>query len=186
MSTMNSGVPKGKLYMEEYNPEWAVLGRDLVARLKGVIKKAVDIRHVGSTAVVGIIAKPLIDIAVGVRRLDDITEYIDELEAMDIHYAGEAVPRQREFYIDDKTTGRRLVHIHVIIWGKKKWNDYINVVDYLNADERARQAYIHIKKACLLLYSDHPELYGPAKHIFMEDLCKFAYEWRDRQNGMLS
>ena len=36
---MNSGVPKGKLYMEEYNPEWAVLGRDLVARLKGVIKR---------------------------------------------------------------------------------------------------------------------------------------------------
>ena len=85
---MNTGVPKGKLYMEPYNPEWAVVGQEVVDKLKRVMKKAIDIRHVGSTAVVGMFAKPLIDIAVAVNNLDDVLEYVDELKTLGIDYAG--------------------------------------------------------------------------------------------------
>ena len=183
---MNTGVPNGKLYMEPYNPEWAVVGQEVVDKLKRVMKKAIDIRHVGSTAVVGMFAKPLIDIAVAVNNLDDVLEYVDELKTMDINYAGEVVPGQREFSIDDKETGNRLVHIHVVIWNGRQWCNYVDLMDYLNADERARESYILLKKALLLRYEDRPHLYGPAKDKFMEDLKADAREWREKQNEKLS
>ena len=81
---MNAGVPKGKLYMEPYRPEWAAVGQETVETLRRVMKKAIDIRHVGSTAVVGMFSKPLIDIAVGVSNLDDVLEYVDELKELGI------------------------------------------------------------------------------------------------------
>ena len=183
---MNAGVPKGKLYMEPYRPEWAVVGQETVETLRRVMKKAIDIRHVGSTAVVGMFSKPLIDIAVGVSNLDDVLEYVDELKTLGIDYAGEVVPGQREFSIDDPETGNRLVHIHVVIWNGEQWCDYVTLVDFLNADERAREAYILLKKSLLLRYEDRPGLYGPAKHKFMEDLRTDAHEWSEKRNEKLS
>ena len=177
------GVSKGKLYMVEYDPEWAVLGQEMVDTLKGIMKKAVDIRHAGSTSVPGMLAKPLIDIIVGVRDLEDVLEYVDELEALDIHYAGEVIPGQREFSRDDPVTGSRAYHIHVVPYDGEKWHDYLDIVDYLKADEKARDAYVYLKRALLLRYEDRPQLYGPAKHVFVDDLRDDAREWRKKQNG---
>ena len=176
------GVPNGKLYMVEYDPEWAVLGQEMVDTLKGVMKKAVEIRHAGSTSVPGMLAKPLIDVIVGVRDLDDVLEYVDELEALDIHYAGEVIPGQREFSRNNPETGNRAYHIHVVPYGGDKWHDYINIVDYLRVNDKARDAYNLLKKALLLRYEDRPHMYGPAKHVFMEDLKDDACEWRKKQN----
>ncbi len=178
---MNTGVPQGKLYMEEYNPEWEVNGKQVVDLLKPIIVKAVDIRHVGSTAVKGMLAKPLIDIAVGMRELEDIMEYVDELEKRDIHYWGEVVPGQREFSIDDPKTGNRLVHIHVVTYEGPSWVRYRDITDYLNADEKVRRSYILLKKALLLRYEDRPEKYGPAKTVYLDDLEEDAILWRKQQ-----
>ena len=183
---MNTGVPKGKLYMEPYNPEWAVVGQEVVDKLKRVMKKAIDIRHVGSTAVVGMFAKPLIDIAVAVNNLDDVLDYVDELKTLGIDYAGEVIEGQREFSIDDRETGNRLAHIHVVIWNGPQWIHYVTLVDYLNADERAREAYILMKKALLLRYEDRPGMYGPAKDKFVKDLVSDALEWWKKHNEKLS
>lgn len=182
----NTGVPKHKLYMEEYNPAWARTGQQLADQLKGVMKKAVDIRHVGSTAVRGMMAKPLIDIAVATVDVRDIEEYIDELEAMDIHFAGEVFPGQREFYIDDPVNGNRMAHIHVVPYDSRPWRVYVGLVDYLNANESARESYINLKRAFVTFYEDQPDHYGPAKEYFMEDLKNRALEWKEAQNGTLS
>lgn len=176
---MSLGVPEGKLIMTEYDPAWKKYGQDMVEMLKSVMKKAVDIQHVGSTAVEGMFAKPLIDIAVGVRSLDDVLEYVEELETMGIHYSGEIIEGQREFYRNDPESGYKAYHIHCVIYDGPERMRYIALRDYLRADNDAREAYILLKKALLLRYKDRPDRYGKAKDVFMGDLADDAKKWRD-------
>ena len=62
-----------KLVVEDYNPEWAHVfqrERALVERAMG--EKLIAIEHVGSTAVPGLGAKPIVDILAGVHSLGDV------------------------------------------------------------------------------------------------------------------
>ena len=178
---MSVGVEKGKLEFSEYDPQWAVMGQEIVDKLKKVMVKAVDIKHVGSTAIPGMLSKPIIDVAVAVNNLDDVLEYVDELKEMGIFYAGEVVPGQREFGIDSPDGTKRICHIHCVLIDSNPWKVYSDIVDYCTAEERPREAYILLKRALLLLYEDRPERYGIAKHEFMEDLKDDAAVWRASQ-----
>ena len=59
----------------------------------------------------------------------------------------------------------------------------MDLTDFLQADERARQAYIYLKKALLLRYEDRPMLYNPAKSQFLADLQADAKAWRAMQEA---
>lgn len=175
---MEIGVKKGKLQMEEYDPEWAVRGQKMVALLKSVMKKAVDVQHAGSTAIPGMFAKPLIDIIVAVNDFDDILEYVDELEEMGIHYSGEYIKGQREFYQDSPDGQKRICHIHVVLKDSQKWNEYLAIRDYCIANQEKKNLYIALKRELLEKYGDEPEKYGPAKHEFMDALAEEAQAWK--------
>ena len=178
---MSLGVPEGKLIMTDYDPAWKEYGREMIEVLKSVMKKAVDIQHIGSSAVEGMLSKPLIDIGVAVRSLDDVAEYVEELESRSIHYAGEYVEGQREFYMIDPESGYKSCHIHCVLYDSDQWNDYINIRDYLRANDEVRESYILLKRALLLMYKDRPDRYGPSKHYYMEDMRADAQEWREKQ-----
>ena len=67
-----------------YNPEWADVGRSIINELLSVFgNAAVDARHIGSTAVENLKSRPIIDIAVAVRSLQEVAPYIRQLEEMD-------------------------------------------------------------------------------------------------------
>lgn len=138
---MELGVPKGKLYMVEYDPAWAEEGRRVVELLRGVMTDAVDIIHGGSTSIPGMFSKPIIDIYIAVNELDDVLQYVDALEALGIHYAGEVVPEHRDFYMDDPVTGYRTHHIHALRYESPKWARYQRIFSYLRAEPRVRDAY---------------------------------------------
>lgn len=69
MKIMTLGLPPGQNYLVPHDPGWAALFEDERARLRAVLPaEAMDIQHVGSTAVPGIQAKPIIDIAIAALR----------------------------------------------------------------------------------------------------------------------
>lgn len=71
--TVSIGLQRGAVAVEAHKAEWEAAAKKTIELLKSILKNdAVDIRHVGSTAVKSICAKPIIDIAVGVRSFDDI------------------------------------------------------------------------------------------------------------------
>jgi len=82
-----------------YDPAWPERYDSEAERLRETLGAiVVEIEHVGSTAVPGIAAKPTIDIAVGVRRIQDIgSAQIAAMEELDYVYRGEAgVPGRHE------------------------------------------------------------------------------------------
>ena len=176
-----SGVARGKLYFEEYQPSWAEAGRRAVLVLRGVIPQAAEIIHTGSTSVPGMYAKPLIDMLVGMREGAELSPSLPELSRLGLQEFGEIIPGDRVFYLNDPDSGKRLLHVHIVPWRTESWYRYVDLTDFLQADERARQAYIYLKKALLLRYEDRPMLYNPAKSQFLADLQADAKAWRAMQ-----
>ena len=176
-----SGVARGKLYFEEYQPSWAEAGRRAVLVLQRAIPQAAEIIHTGSTSVPGMYAKPLIDILVGLEEGAELSPSLPELSRLGLQEFGEIIPGDRVFYLNDPDSGKRLLHVHIVPWRTESWYRYVDLTDFLQADERARQAYIYLKKALLLRYEDRPMLYNPAKSQFLADLWADAKEWRARQ-----
>ena len=178
-----SGVARGKLYFEEYQPSWAEAGRRAVLVLQRAIPQAAEIIHTGSTSVPGMYAKPLIDMLVGMREGAELSPSLPELSRLGLQEFGEIIPGDRVFYLNDPDSGKRLLHVHIVPWRTESWYRYVDLTDFLQADERARQAYIYLKKALLLRYEDRPMLYNPAKSQFLADLQADAKAWRAMQEA---
>ena len=79
-----------------------------------------DVQHVGSTAIPRIHAKPIIDIAVGVRDPGDIMPFIGVLEQNGFIFRGEDVPGQFLFVMGDLENDIRTHHIHIVKWKSRQ------------------------------------------------------------------
>jgi len=67
------GLRKGTVKLVIHQSEWETNAEDTINFLKKLLKNiAIDIQHVGSTAIPSIHAKPIIDIVIGVQNLKDI------------------------------------------------------------------------------------------------------------------
>lgn len=70
---MPSGLRRGTVTVEAHNDIWEAEAAEIVSLLTELLGNDIsDIPHIGSTSIEGICAKPIIDIAVGVRSFDDI------------------------------------------------------------------------------------------------------------------
>ena len=79
------GLKRGTVTLLPHQAAWEENAKDTIALLWTVLDGiALDIQHVGSTAIRHIHAKPIIDLAVGVRRLDDIIPVIPQLEELGV------------------------------------------------------------------------------------------------------
>ena len=116
-----------------HQEEWTQNAERTIQTLKRLLEPvAVDIQHIGSTAIPSIHAKPIIDLVVGVRNLGDIVPYVELLKQHDIVFRGEDVAGQLLFVMGDFEKDTRTHHIHVVRWNGAEWNNYINFRDYLN------------------------------------------------------
>ena len=87
---MTLGLKRGCVKLMPHQEEWHAIAQDTIKILLDILGgSAVDIQHIGSTAIKNIEAKPIIDIAVGVRRFEDIEPYITVLEENGIIFRGD-------------------------------------------------------------------------------------------------
>ena len=80
---MTLGLQKGKLELHPYSDEWPRYFAQAKARIDAAIGEYVlDIQHVGSTAVPGLIAKPILDIGIAVADFEEVYRRIAPMEAL--------------------------------------------------------------------------------------------------------
>lgn len=174
------GLKRGTVALFPHEMQWETEARQTIEKLWQIFgSAAVDIQHVGSTAVKSICAKPIIDIAVGVKSFETAMEKQAELEENGFYYRISNIENQLLFacgsYYDG--TGEEQTHfIHVVIFGEKDWRDYLLVRDYLNKNEAAARAYEALK---LKLAEECPvdsgrEHYLAGKHDFIEQIKSAA------------
>lgn len=142
------GLKKGILQLHPYSDKWP----RLFAEAKQELQKAVgnfvlDIQHVGSTSIPGLIAKPILDIGIAVEDFDEARRCVEPLESLGYEYRGEnGIPRRHYFNLrDPKDRGVTLHHIHINEVGSHDWRAQIAFRDALRHCPNLRDAYATLK-----------------------------------------
>ena len=176
------GLKRGIVKLVEYQNTWKIEAEQTVAELKSLLgDTAMDIQHIGSTAISSIHAKPIIDIVVGVHDLNDIIPYVETL--MNSHYIfrGEDVPGQILFVKGDFERDIRTHHIHVVKWNGIEWNNYISFRDYLNAFPEKAKIYDTCKLNLAKQFPRERSSYTKGKQRLISALLKEAKVWKAKQ-----
>ena len=176
------GLKRGIVKLTEYQGIWKVEAEQTVAELKSLLHDvAVDIQHIGSTAIPSIHAKPIIDIAVGVNDLNDIMPYIETLKNRHYIFRGEDVSGQILFVKGDFEKDTRTHHIHVVKWNGSQWNNYLNFRDYLNTFPEKAKVYDMRKLKLAKQFSLDRNSYTKGKQKLISALLEEAKGWKIKQ-----
>jgi len=171
------GLPKGTVALVDYDPEWPRLFEEERARLDGALgAAAVGIEHIGSTAVPGLPAKPVLDVAVAVASLAAVGALIGPIGALGYRYLGEyGLPGRHFFQLGDPVTH----HLHVVEVAGEHWRVWRTFRDYLRGhpDEAAR--YADFKRGLAARYASDRDAYTRSKSEFVNDILAKA----GRENG---
>jgi GrpB-like predicted nucleotidyltransferase (UPF0157 family) len=167
----------GPIVIRDYDPAWPRMFADERARIEqalGLI--ATTIEHVGSTAVPGLAAKPIIDILVGVVDLEAArSDCITNLTRLGYtHMAAYEAWLPGEILFRKVVEGRWTHHVHVTERTGDRWLEFILVRDYLRGHPKAARAYGDVKKAIALQFGDDVEGYREAKRATMAELIDRA------------
>jgi GrpB-like predicted nucleotidyltransferase (UPF0157 family) len=148
---MALGLSDGTVSVVDHDGSWAAAYE--VER--AVIRSSLSefdclIEHVGSTAVPGLAAKPIIDIAVGAVAGSE-PDCVDRLQGAGFEYRG-YTPEGGHVLIR-RADGLRTHHVHVVPADGEEWAKYLAFRDLLRRDPEARDAYAAVKKELALRFS---------------------------------
>lgn len=173
------GLKRGTVELHEHCAEWDINARETVRKLKKLFGAvAVDIQHVGSTAIKHIKAKPIIDIAVAVRNFDDVLPLIPYLEENGVWFRHHIVDGDMLFASGDFENDTRTHHIHVVLSGSDEWNNYINFRDYLYHHPTEAKRYEDLKIRLQAEFADARGVYTAHKNEFIGQILRRARLWR--------
>jgi GrpB-like predicted nucleotidyltransferase (UPF0157 family) len=167
----------GDIVVREYDPRWPVLFEEERLRLVPALGAlAVSVEHVGSTAVVGLAAKPIIDILVGVRSLVEARAVCAErLAALGyVHIADTEAWLPDELLFRKGPPGPWTHHVHIMEPDSARWDEFVLVRDYLRRHLEIAVAYGELKKAVALVFGDDIAGFRNAKAPFVQRLLANA------------
>jgi GrpB-like predicted nucleotidyltransferase (UPF0157 family) len=150
-----------------YDPAWP----DAFARERAALEEAIGpwaaggIHHVGSTAVPGLSAKPIVDILVGVEDLESSRGCFDRLAALEYLYAPY---RSEEMHWFCKPhPDRRTHHLHLAPLTGRRYADELAFRDRLRADPATAERYAKLKRELADRFPEDREAYTEAKTDFI-------------------
>lgn len=158
-----------------YDPNWArrfAVWRDILAAALG--ETAVRIEHVGSTAVPGLAAKPVIDIQIAVPDVDDEAAFVAQVEATGVAFRSREIGHRYSRPAGDR---HREVQIHVCQAGSEWERVHLLFRDFLRVDAPTRETYVALKRDLARRYRDDRYAYNEAKTNFILDAMERAERW---------
>ena len=171
------------IVITEYNPLWAELFETEATKIKNILgENCIEIYHIGSTSVVGLAAKPIIDIMPVVYSLKAVDKVAVKFEKIGYEYMGEFGILGRRYL--RKGGDERTHQIH--IFSKESTYDierHLAVRDYLRTHPTICKQYSELKKKLANQYPFDIEGYCDGKEQFVTQLERHALDWK---NGKLS
>lgn len=162
------------LELEEYDECWIqqfALEKKKILNVVGAGVTAVE--HIGSTSIPMMLAKPTIDIAIGITSLMLADQYLlRSFEKLGYVYFQELekhIPERRFLQkLDD--LGRHLFHIHILVHEEVLWNNHFKFRNYLIAHPKEAKDYMELKRLLKKEFVNDREQYTLGKAAFVEGL----------------
>lgn len=168
------------IVVTEYNPLWIDMFEKETMEIKKILgENCVAIHHIGSTSVVGLAAKPIIDIMPIVHNLENVDKVASEFEKIGYEYMGEFGISGRRYL--RKGGDERTHHIH--IFTENNTDDierHLAVRDYLQTHKDICDKYAALKKELAKRFPYDNDGYCDGKEKFIRKLERDALEWRNR------
>jgi GrpB-like predicted nucleotidyltransferase (UPF0157 family) len=160
-----------------YDPRWPELFDEERARIERAIGPfTLEIEHIGSTAVPGLAAKPVIDIMVGVRSLEDSPVLVERLSGIGYRYLPElerVFPLRR--YFRKPRGGRRTHQIHLVERTNAEWWDrHVLFREHLRGHPEVTEEYARLKRELSGRFREDREAYTSAKTEFIRECLRRA------------
>jgi GrpB-like predicted nucleotidyltransferase (UPF0157 family) len=168
------GIPKNSVVLCPYSEEWETLFEREKENLYSSIKEyAMDIQHIGSTSIKGMYAKPIIDIIVVIKDLNDGFKLIQVIESLEYHFKGSLGKSNRFFFWkgdEDKNTH----NLHIVEFKDKNWENLILFRDFMNSHSDYRDKYISLKIELANKYKMDRAAYTEKKIEFILEVIQLA------------
>ena len=159
-----------QIIVKPYDPAWPARFRiesQLIHIALADLAPAIE--HIGSTAVPGLAAKPVIDMLVGVRSLTEFERHYERLCIYGYEYIPEyerVLPDRRFF--KRVVRGVRTHHVHVVELDGLYWNRYLKFRDSLRADSWLAARYAELKRRLAARFRFERDAYTNGKTGFVE------------------
>lgn len=159
-------APYDPLWPREYDAE-----ADRIAKSCDEHELPFRLEHIGSTAIPGLSARPVIDIALGIPPDAQRPPYIAALRQLGYEHKGtQGVPGR-----DLLRRGTPVSHrVHLVIWSSALWRDWVLFRDFLRASPDTAREYDALKRELAIAFADDPRKYSDAKGPFVKAVLRRA------------
>lgn len=163
-----------KIEIVVYDDRWPgifELERQAISEAMGGINFSIE--HIGSTAVPGLYAKPIIDIMVSVDVLEDVREYNDIMRGLEYHNVPVDDDVERIFYVKGMP---RTHHLHIV--PKGTWSHWKHILfrDFLRSHPEERERYGDLKRESARRFPYDRQAYVDSKEEIIEMILMGAVQ----------
>jgi GrpB-like predicted nucleotidyltransferase (UPF0157 family) len=178
-----SGKLANPVVVVEYDARWPATFEALRPRVAGVLGDlAAAIEHIGSTAVPGMAAKPIIDVDVLLKSGADLPQVIQRLDALGYVHQGDLGIAGREAFAAPPDAPTH--HLYVCPPESQEYRRHLTLRDYLRAHDADAAAYSELKRSLAGRFRDDRAAYCEGKREFIERLLQQALAlWRETTSG---
>ncbi|TXI92576.1 MAG: hypothetical protein E6Q34_06405 [Burkholderiaceae bacterium] len=166
------GITMAELVLRPYSSDWPRVFEQVRVELESEFAPTlIRIEHIGSTAVPGLSAKPVIDLALGASILETYEEHIEGLQQRGFNYVNkyEHILPMRRYFIHSGFQGFR-IHVHGLITDGELWKQHIYFRDQLRQSSELRLAYERLKIDLAQKHLHEKEKYTEAKAPFIQSV----------------
>lgn len=159
-------MPRGeRVALHAPDPRWSRAAAYWTGRLRSVLtSRDVVIDHVGSTAVPGLTAKPVIDLQVQVPDLNDEPTFRPALESLGLVLRARSVEL---CFFRPPAERPRDVHVHICEFGSRWARDHLMFRDALRADDGLAREYGSLKQRLARSFGNDRAAYNSGKSKFI-------------------
>ena len=168
--TRSSQKPR-PIVLGAYNPTWPDKFRAEANAIRVALPEVLeDIHHIGSTAIPGIVAKPVIDLLLVVTELEQLDACASSLVDLGYQSMGEFGIPGRRYFRRDTADGVRTRHVHAFPVGSPQIQRHLAFCDFLRAHPEEAKRYGALKLDLAKRFSPDVARYTDGKSAFIRDI----------------
>lgn len=165
----------------EYDEKWNQMYLAEAKKIKEILKEEIiNIYHIGSTSIPNMDAKPVIDIMIEVKNINNIDKYNDKMSEINYIAKGEYGIEGRRFFL--KGLYKRTHHVHIFQKNNKEIKRHINFRDYMISNQKEAIEYSTLKKKLAVEFRHDIDGYCKGKDLFIKNIDKKAKIWSENKD----
>lgn len=167
------GLDYHTVRLDRTTNEWLIAGSELRDRVaESLDTAAAGVEQIGSSSVLGLLAKPIVDLAVGLSAHHSLPAVTSRLEANGWIYRGDAGENGGQVFVLEARPWHRVAHLHVVDHGGVQWRNYVRFRDLLRSSPEARCRYETVKLRLADASGDDRKAYTDGKSAVVISLLR--------------